>query len=167
MQHSTDQHWEELMQTIGTVAAKHFSQQPKPKDPAYVSQMQERLQLLKHRRRLRQQLSECAGESESQYLTNRIQFLTMGINGISNRLATQRRQQWRAWQAQLNQQLAEAWHARDLITCHKLTRMIAAKGKGVRKRVFNTVRSCSPLAEEWIHCLSKTWPAGWIRCNID
>ena len=125
--------------------------------------MQERLKLVRRRAELREQVKTFAEEDDRcEHWKNRIDFLTRAVNDLSSQLFKVRRKQFRQKQAKLTQELSDAWQSRDLSKCHKIARLIAARGQGVKRRQFNIMTSCIPSAAEWEQTLSLPGKQGGL-----
>jgi hypothetical protein len=157
-----DDHWAEILDIAQPIAKTHFSKKKRDVDPQHAADIEQRLKILKIRAALREQLGALEDQTQQEHLQLRKQCLTNCVNDLSNRLQRIRRQQFRARENRLLIELFEAWRSRAFSDCHRIVKLIAAKGRGPRKRVYFIHPTQKPTVERWKTALGKPGKEGGL-----
>jgi hypothetical protein len=145
---SPDAAWTQLNECVMKGGQNFFAKTAKvSRDPEYEKLAEQRLALLKRRRDMKESATD-VDELKAQLVV---------ITGLCKRL---RQQQASKWKALHIEELHEAWRERDFSRAHALSRRLAGKQTGPRKRNYAVATRAQPLASEWAEFWKNSGPKG-------
>ena len=153
--------WHVLMSTITPIAVTHFEYAPKGADPEYAYFRDERLKLLKTRWQLRFQMI-CGDTSNlAEYFS-----LCRQLKEVSNMMYIVSKVQNVRNENQLVDELKEAHTHNKVFDQHRITRRIAANGRGPKNRLYGLPNPRNPLVDQWKEYLCNEPAQGGCNAQV-
>lgn len=147
-----DAAWQHLSEDVAAIAQQHFSvRDGAPEARRELSQR--RRALLKRRWELR---------SSSEWTDN----MQSALVAVTSALRKETRAEYKAKTAQRVEQLAMAREAGDFASVHRLARLIAGTGIGIRRRDHRLPPVHQPTQAEWRATLAAAGADGGMRCHF-
>lgn len=149
-----DELYDKLNSVLMKVGHKHFGKRDgaRDMDSEYDRLVQERMELLKDRRDLR----EAAEDEET---------LKEALAEVTRKCRRLRRAAARRYKECIAEELQEAWRVRDHSRAHYLSRRLAGRRMGPRRSSYATAQRARPTAEQWVRHWQKPGPQGGMAAT--
>ena len=129
----------------------------KVEEPAFADSKRRRMQLLSHRRDLREKLGK-ASDTEIEQCQQELKLATKVCQ--KHRQAVEKRRQ-----ASLREEMWEAWRGRRLAEANRISTLLCRSRYGPKKRYFRTLRGANPIAQEWLEAWQLPGAEGGMLCS--